>query len=63
MTDAEIISEIFGPPCNYSPLDEEMGINCDCEDFCGSSEQTDAKCWQKYFDYKRKEEDKNLGME
>lgn len=55
MTDAEIVAEIFGPPCDYSPIDEEMGINCDCEHFCGDSAQTNAVCWQRYFELKRKE--------
>ena len=58
MTDAEIIAELFGSPCNFSPIDEEMGLNYDCENFCGSDEQTDAKCWQMYFDLKRKENKK-----
>jgi len=58
MTDAEIIAELFGSPCNYCPIDEEMHINYDCENFCGSDEQTDAKCWQMYFDLKRKEHKK-----
>lgn len=58
MTDAEIVAEIFGSPCNYSPIDEEMCINCICENFCGSDEQTDARCWQMYFDLKRKENGK-----
>ena len=44
MTDAEIVAELFGSPCNYCPIDEEMHLNYDCENFCGSSEQTDAKC-------------------
>ena len=57
MTEAEIIAELFGPPCGYSPIDEEMCINCDCEHFCGSSKQTDAACWQRYFDLKRKKEE------
>lgn len=63
MTAAEIVAGLFGSPCNYYPVDEEMVKNCDCEHFCASSEQTDAKCWQRYFDYKRKEEDKGLEME
>lgn len=52
MTDAEIIADMFGPPCNFSPADEEVTMNCDCEHICGSAEQTDAKCWQRYFEYK-----------
>lgn len=55
MTPAEIVAEIFGSPCNYSPIDEEMRMNCDCEHFCYSAEQSDTKCWQRYFDLKRKE--------
>ena len=54
MTDAEIIAELFGCPCNYTPIDEEMCANCDCEHLCGTPEQTDAKCWQRYFEYRRK---------
>ena len=58
MTDAEIIAELFGCPCNYTPIDEEMCASCDCEPLCGTPEQTDAKCWQMYFDIKRKEDEK-----
>ena len=58
MTDAEIIAELFGCPCNYTPIDEEMVATGECEDICGSGEQTDAKCWQRYFDFKRKENEK-----
>ena len=54
MTDAEIIADLFGAPCNYCPVDEEMVATGECEDICGSDEQTDAKCWQRYFDLKRK---------
>ena len=57
MTDAEIIAGLFGSPCNYSPIDEELNINYDCENFCGSAEQTDAKCWQMYFDLRKKKEE------
>ena len=58
MTDAEIVANLFGcPPCEFSPIDEEMDGE-ECERICGSDEQTDAKCWQRYFDLKRKE-DKN----
>ncbi len=55
MTDAEIIADLFGCPCNYSPIDEEMCLSGECDDICGTSEETDAKCWQRYFDHKRKE--------
>lgn len=58
MTDAEIIAELFGCPCNFCPIDEEMSACGDCENFCGSEKRTDAECWQRYFDLKRKEEQK-----
>lgn len=57
MTDAEIIADIFGSPCNFSPIDEEMCATIECEELCGTSEATDAKCWQRYFDLKRKKEE------
>ena len=57
MTDAEIIANIFGSPCNFSPIDEEMFETGECADICGSDEQTDAKCWQRYFDLKRNKEE------
>lgn len=62
MTDAEIIADMFGPPCNISPADEEVTLNCDCEHFCGSEEQTDAACWKRYLDFKRKEEQYLLNL-
>lgn len=60
MTDAEIVAKLFGCPCDFSPMDEEMMATGECEAICGSDEQTDAKCWQRYFDLvrKRKEEEK-----
>lgn len=58
MTEAEIIANFFGPPCDFTPLDSEMTENCDCEHFCGTPEQTDAACWQRYFDFKKKENGK-----
>ena len=57
MTEAEIIAELFGAPCNYSPIDEEMCINCDCEHFCEDPKRTDAICWQRYFDLRKKKEE------
>lgn len=58
MTDAEIIADLFGSPCNYYPVDEEMASTGECEYICGSPEATDAKCWQRYFDLKKKENDR-----
>ena len=63
MTDAEIVADMFGPPCNFSPADEEVTLNCDCEHFCGSEEQTDAACWKRYFDFKRKQENENQNLQ
>ena len=57
MTDAEIIADLFGSPCNYSPVDEII-LTDECENICGSPGVTDAKCWQRYFDLKRKENDR-----
>lgn len=62
MTDAEIIADMFGPPCNFSPADEEMGLNCDCEHFCCSEERTDAACWGRYLDFKIKQENENQNL-
>ncbi len=60
MTDAEIVAEMFGAPCDYNlnlETQNELTEICDCENECGS-EQTPAICWQRYFDLKRKEEEK-----
>lgn len=51
---ASIIADLFGYPCNYSPIDEEMVLTGNCEELCGSDKETAAKCWQRYFDLKRK---------
>lgn len=58
MTDAQIVAEIFGCPCNYCPIDEEMFADGNCEYICGTPEQTDAACWQRYFDLRKKKEEK-----
>ena len=56
MKDEEIVAELFGPPCNYSPIDEEMCLADDyCEHNCGYDLQTYAKCWRRYFDIRNKE--------
>jgi len=56
MTDAEIIADIFGSPCDYSPIDEEMYKmdNEWCAVVCGRC--SFAECWQRYFDLKRRKE-------
>lgn len=51
---ASIIADLFEYPCNYSPIDEEMVLTGNCEDLCSSDEETAAKCWQRYFNLKRK---------
>ena len=58
MTDAEIVAELFEAPCNYSPIDEYMSEDDYCEHNCGDDLQTFAKCWQRYFDLRRKEKEK-----
>lgn len=60
MTDAEIVANLFGCPCDFTPIDEEMCATGWCEEMCGSDEQTNAKCWQRYFDLKRKEENEEI---
>ena len=57
MTDAEIVAEMFGAPCDYNIDLNTLNEICDCENECGS-EQTPAICWQRYFDLKRRMEDK-----
>ena len=54
MTDAEIIADLFGCPCHYTPMDEELMASGKCEGVCGK--RTDAECWQMYFDLKREED-------
>ena len=58
MTDAEIIADLFGWPCDYSPIDEEMYKmdHNECAELCGK--RSVAECWQRYFDLKRKENKK-----
>lgn len=46
------LAELFGSPCNYSPMDEIMLQNEECEKVC--SEQTDGECWYKFFVFKLK---------
>lgn len=55
MSIAKIVSDLFGSPCDYSPIDEEMCMNGQCEEICGSDEQTDVNCWKRYFELKLKQ--------
>lgn len=38
---AKYLAEIFGNPCNFSPIDEEM------YEFCDSCAMNDVDCWKK----------------
>jgi len=51
--DAEIIAELFGPPCDFSPIDEELVTDDYCEHNCGIGKEIDAKCWLRYLDIRR----------
>lgn len=57
MTDAEIVAEMFGAPCDYDIDLNTLNEICDCENECGS-EQTPAIRWQRYFDRRRMEDGK-----
>ena len=58
MTDAEIVARMFGSPCDYNFTHLDVNKICNCENECGS-EKTPVKCWQKYFDWiKKNKEDK-----
>ena len=46
------IAKLFGSPCDYSPMDEIMLKNEECEKVCGK--QTDEECWYRFFVYKLK---------
>ena len=44
------LAEMFGCPCNFSPMDEIMWESGRCEDDCG--EISEAECWRRYFTVK-----------
>ena len=46
------LAAIFGNPCNFSPIDEFMLENGNCEDICCGDDMTDALCWKRYFETK-----------
>lgn len=52
---AEIVADLFGCPCDYTPIDEEMCMSGLCDEICGTSQQTDSKCWKRYFKLKLEE--------
>lgn len=41
------LSELFGCPCNFSPMDEIMIEAEGCVEDCG--DVTDSECWRRYF--------------
>lgn len=53
----EIIAELFGSPCDYSPMDEVMLKNEQCEKVCGYDKN--ANCWYRYFQYESQRRNKN----
>lgn len=48
------LGEVFGFPCNFSPMDEFMFDNGGCEDYCCDMKASD--CWERYFKIKFKGE-------
>lgn len=47
------LAQMFESPCDFSPIDDFMCENGDCEDCCGKL--SDAECWERYFKTKLKE--------
>ena len=46
----DLLSDTFGCPCNFSPLDEYMLENGGCDDCCGAI--SDEECWHRYIQTK-----------
>ena len=46
----DLLSDTFGCPCNFSPLDEYMLKNGGCDDCCGAI--SDEECWSRYIQAK-----------
>lgn len=44
---AKMIDDIFGCPCDYSPIDEWLPEVCELQDVCPSTEDG-AECWKQY---------------
>lgn len=42
------LAELFGIPCNFSPMDEIMLESERCEDDCRKI--PDSECWKRYFE-------------
>ena len=41
------LAELFGSPCNFSPINERMLESKRCADDCGDVD--DFECWHRYF--------------
>jgi urease accessory protein UreH len=46
----DLLSDTFGCPCNFSPLDEYMMENGGCDDCSGAI--SDEECWRRYIQTK-----------
>lgn len=59
---SQITADLWGAPCNYSPLDEEICLcpNTHCDEICGTPEASDARCWEMYFNLKIEELNKKV---
>lgn len=59
---SQITADLWGAPCNYSPLDEEICLcpNTPCDKICGTPEASDAGCWEMYFKLKIAELNKKV---
>ena len=59
---SQINADLWGAPCNYSPLDEEICLcpNTRCDEICGTPEASDAECWKMYFNLKIAELNKEV---
>ena len=57
MTEAEIIAELFSWPCDYGDLATVIAEDDWCEKNCSTDSNCAAKCWQRYFELRKKQED------
>ncbi len=47
------LAELYGSPCNFSPMDDYMLENGQCNNCCGDI--PDKECWKRYFELKLKQ--------
>lgn len=47
------LAELFGSPCNFSPMDEFMLESGKCQNCCGDIPE--SECWKRYFEMKLKQ--------